>query len=136
METASNSKERINHPRFIIELPFEYQGMNGSCLRGATLTIAKDGGFLVETVKDLPVGTELSISVLFPKGYELANFKVMAKTVWRRSCWKRDWRGNRYQERYQYGLEFIRISDTDLWKLNYILGGPFQSAETFFEPML
>ncbi len=136
MERASNGKERLNHPRFIIELPFEYQGMNGSCLRGAILTIAKDGGFFVETIKDLPVGTELSISVLFPKGYELANFKVMAKTVWRRSCWKRDWRGNRCQEGYQYGLEFIQISDTDLWKLNYILGGQFQSAETFFEPIL
>ena len=130
METASNSKERINHPRFIIELIFEYQGMNGSCLRGATLTIAKDGGFFVETVKDLPVGTELSISVLFPKGFELANFKVTAKTVWRRSCWKGDWKGNRYQEGYQYGLEFIKISGTDRWKLNYLLGGRLQSEET------
>ncbi len=136
MEVILDGKERITHPRFIIELPLEYQGLNRSCLRGATLTIATDGRLLVEAVKDLPVGTELSISVLFPKGFELANFKVMAKTVWKRPCRKGDWKGNKQWEGYQYGLEFIQISDTDLWKLNYILGGPFQSAETFFEPML
>jgi hypothetical protein len=130
MEESSNNKERRNHPRFIIDLPFNYLDMNGSCLRGATLVSARDGTFLIETGRDIPVGVELSISVLFPKGYELANFKVMVKTVWRRSCWKRDWKGNRYQEGYQYGLEFIKISGTDRWKLNYLLGGRLQSEET------
>ena len=130
MEESSNNKERRNRPRFIIDLPFNYLDMNGSCLREATLVSARDGTFLIETGRDIPVGVELSISVLFPKGYELANFKVMAKTVWRRSCWKGDWKGNRYQEGYQYGLEFIKISGTDRWKLNYLLGGRLQSEET------
>ncbi len=136
MEGQPNHKERVGHPRFIIDLSLEYQGTNGSCLRGATLVNTKDGGFLIETVKDLPEGTEISISVLFPKGFELANFKVTAKIVWKGLCWKGDRNGSRYGEGYQYRLQFIQISDTDLWKLNYILGGAFQSGETYFEPML
>jgi len=130
MEVPLNSTERRNHPRFIMDLPFEHQDMNSPCLREATLVSPRDGRYLIETSRDVPVGTELSISVLFPRGFELANFKVTAKTVWRRSCWKGDWKGNRYQEGYQYGLEFIKISGTDRWKLNYLLGGRLQSEET------
>ena len=129
MEGSPNNKEKRSRPRFIIDLPFEYQDMNGSCLRGATLVNASDGGFLIETVRDIPVGTELSISVLFPRGYELANFKVTARTVWKGPCWKGDWKGNRNWDGYQYGLEFSQISDTDRWKLNYLLGGRFESEE-------
>ncbi len=129
MEVSLNNKERINHPRFIIDLPFEYWDMNRSCLRGATLVNASDGGFLIETARDIPMGTELSISVLFPKGFELANFKVTAKIVCKGPCWKGDWKGNRYWKGYQYGLEFIQMSNTDRWKLNYLLGDRFESEE-------
>jgi hypothetical protein len=129
MEGSSNNKERRNHPRFIIDLPFEYQDMNGSCLRGATLVKAVDGGFLIEAARDIPVCTELSISVLFPRGFELANFKVKAKILWKGPCWKGDWKGNRHWEGYQYGLEFIQMSDMDRWKLNYLLGDRFESEE-------
>jgi hypothetical protein len=119
-EGSLNNAEGRNRPRFIVDLPFGHQDTNGPCLRGATLVSASDGGFLIETVRNIPVGTELSISALFPNGYELANFKVTAKTVWKRPCWKRGWSGNKHCERYQYGLEFIQISPTDLWKLNYL----------------
>jgi hypothetical protein len=129
MEGSLDNKERRSHPRVIIALPLEYRNMDGSCLRGATLVNASDGGFLIETVRDIPVGTELSITVLYPKGFELANFKVTAKIVWKGPCWKGDWRGNKYWEGYQYGLEFIQISDEDRWKLNYLLGERFEIEE-------
>jgi len=103
--------------------------MNGSCLGGAPLVNASEGGFLIETVRDIPVGTELSITVLFPEGFELANFKVTAKIVWKGPYWKGDWKRNQYWEGYQYGLEFIQISDEDRWKLNYHLGDRFESEK-------
>jgi hypothetical protein len=68
MEGSFNNKERRSHPRVIIDLPLEYRDMNGSCLGGATLVNASDGGFLIESPRDIPVGTELSITVLFPEG--------------------------------------------------------------------
>ena len=129
MEESSNNKERRSHPRFIVDLPLEYRGMNDSCLRGAILVNASEGGFLIEIIRDIALGTELNITVLYPNGFELANFKVTAKIVWKEVCWKEDSKGNQYWKGYQYGLEFIRILDEERWKLNYLLRGRFESEK-------
>jgi len=129
VEGSSNNKERRSHPRFIVDLPLEYRGMNDSCLRGAILVNASEGGFLIEIIRDIALGTELNITVLYPNGFELANFKVTAKIVWKEVCWKEDSKGNQYWKGYQYGLEFIRILDEERWKLNYLLRGRFESEE-------
>jgi hypothetical protein len=38
-------------------------------------------------------------------------------------------RGDSYWKGYQYGLEFIQISEEDRWKLNFLLGGQFNMEE-------
>ena len=72
MEEPFNNKEKRSHPRVIINLPLEYQDMGDSCLRGAIIVNASEGGFLIESPRDISVGTELSITVLYPTGFELA----------------------------------------------------------------
>ena len=129
MEEPFNNKERRSHPRFFIDLPLEYRDMDGCCLRGAIVVNASEGGFLIETVRDIPVGKELNITVLYPKGFELANFKVVAKIVRKEPYRKEDWKGNQYWEGYQYGLELIQILDEDRWKLNLLFGGRFEIEE-------
>ena len=129
MEGSFNNIERRSHPRFIIDLPLEYGGRNDSSLRGAILVNASKEGFLIEIIRDIPVGTELSITVLYPKGFELADFEVTAKIVWKGPCWKEDSKGNQYWKGYQYGLEFIWILDEERWKLNSLLGDRFESEE-------
>lgn len=124
MEGSSNKRERRSYPRFIIDLPLEYRDMDDSCLRGAIVVNASEGGFLIESPRDLPVGTELSITVLYPKECELDNFKVTAKIVRKGPHWKGDWKG------YQYGLELIQILEEDRWKLNVLLGGRFNLEQT------
>ena len=123
MEGLLNNREKRSHPRFNIDLPLEYRDRNSSCLRGAILANASEGGFLIESLRNIPVAKELNITVLYPKGFELANFKVTAKIVWKEPYWKEDWKG------YQYGLELIQISDEDRWKLNFLLGGRFNLEE-------
>ncbi len=129
MEELFDSRERRSHPRFIIDLPLEYRVMDGSCLRGGIVANASEGGFLIEAVRDIPVGTELNIAVLFPKGFELANFHVVAKIVWKEPYWKEDLKGDSYWKGYQYGSEFIQILEEDRWKLNFLLGGRFNLEE-------
>ena len=121
MEGSLNDQERRSHPRFMIDLPLEYRDMEGSCLRGGMVVNVSEGGLLIETVRDIPVGTELNITVLFPQRFELADFKVVAKIVRKEAYWKEDWKGNQYWEGYRYGLEFIQISEEDGWKLNFLL---------------
>ena len=80
---------------------------------------------IIDLPVDIPVGTEPSITVLYPKGFELANFKVVAKIVRKEPYWK----GNQYWEGYQYGLEFIKILEEDRWKLDLLLSGRYYLEE-------
>ncbi len=129
MEGSFSDQERRSHPRFIIDLPLEYRKKDDSCLRGGIVVDVSEGGLLIESPRDIPVGTELNITVLFPKGFELVNLKVVAKIVRKEPYRKEDWKGKQYWEGYRYGLEFIQISEEDRWKLNILLGGQFEIEE-------
>ena len=131
MEGSFNDIEKRRYPRVFIDLPLEYQDLGDSCLRGAMVVNAGDGGFLIESTRDIPLGTELNVTVLFPKGFELANFKAVTKIVRKEPYRKEDWEGNPSWEGYQYGLEFIEILEGDRWKLSWLLGGRSEFEEMF-----
>jgi hypothetical protein len=76
-------------------------------------------GLLIRSVKNMTIGTELKIAVMFPKEYELANFQVLAKVVRKEPLWEEDWEG------YEYGLKFVQIMGEDLRKLRQIVSGQF-----------
>ena len=97
-----------------------------SYLRGAIVVNAGEGGFLIETVRSIPVGTELSMAVLFLKRFELTNLKVLAKIVRKGPYRKEDWKGFQVWEGYRYGLEITQILEEDRRKLNLLLGGRFE----------
>ena len=128
----SNSREKRRHPRFFIDLPAEYRDMSDSCLRGAIVVDASEGGFLIETVVDIPLGTELSMTLFYPKGFELVGLKVMAKIVRKEPNWKQDLKLNRKWKEYRYGLQFIHVSDEDYSKLKLLLDGGSESEEVSF----
>jgi len=131
MEGSSNNRERRRYPRVFIDLPVGYRDTNDSCLRGAIVVNASEGGFLIESTRDIPVGTELSITVLFPKGFRLTDFKAVAEIVWKKPYSKEDSKGNQYWKGYQYGLELIQIFGEDRWKLNLLIGGRFNLEQMF-----
>ncbi len=131
MEGLLNNRDRRRYPRIVIHLPLEYQGKEDSSLRGAMVVNAGAGGFLVESTRDIPVGTKLSITLLFSKGFELANFKAVTKVVRKERYSREDSEGNRVWEGYLYGLEFVQILDEDRWKLNWLLGGQSEFEEIF-----
>ena len=129
MGKVFDKKERRRYLRFLIDLPLEYREMDDSGLRGAMAINASERGFLIESPRDIPVGAELSVTVLYPKGFELANFKVTAKIVWKEPYWREDLKKDRSSKGYQYGLEFIQVLDEDHWKLSFLLSERFASEE-------
>ena len=129
MERSFDKRERRSYPRFNVDLPLEYRDTDGSCLRGGIVANASEGGFLMESPRDITIGTELNIAVLFPKGFELANFNVVVKIVWKEPYSKEDLKGDSYWKGYQYGLEFIQVLEDDRWKLNFLLDGRFNLEE-------
>jgi len=114
-----NKKDRRQYPRFLLDLPLEYLLMNTEKAHGGLVVNVSEIGLLIRSVKNMSVGTELKVAVLFPKGYELANFEVTAKIVRKDPLWEEDWEG------YEYGLKFIRILEEDRRKLRQILSGQF-----------
>jgi hypothetical protein len=132
MEGSMTGRDRRKYPRIVINLPLEYQEKEeDSCLRGAMVVNAGEGGFLIESTRDMPVGTELSITLLFSREFELVDFKAVTKIVRKEPYSKENLNGNRVWEGYLYGLEFIQMLDGDRWKLNWLLGGRFEFEENF-----
>ncbi len=123
-----NGKNRRKHPRMVLDLPLEYRLTNIPNAHGALVINGSEMGLLIGAVKNIPVGTNLNIAVLFPKGYEMANFEVSAEIVWKEIYWKEDWEG------YQYGLKFIQINKEDHWKLRQVLSGRYNLDEMTSHP--
>jgi len=112
-------KDRRKSQRKILDLPLEYRVMDASYTHGGLVVNASELGLLVQSVKNIPIGTKLNIAVIFPKGYELTNFEVFAEIIWKDLHLEEDWEG------YQYGLKFTKFSKNEYWKLKQLLSGNF-----------
>jgi hypothetical protein len=115
MENSNEFKERRRHPRSLVDLPFEYRMKNLPDAYGGLVVNASEGGLLIHSVKDMPPGLELRMVILFPDGYELAEFEVLAGIIWK------DFHSCNNFEGYQYGLKIIQILEGDRWKLKQLL---------------
>jgi hypothetical protein len=123
MEKDSPHLERRGYPRMSLDLPLEYRVMNAPYAHGGLVVNASEVGLLINSIKNIPIGSKLNIAVLFPKGFELTNFEVFAEIIWKDLYWEEDWEG------YRYGLKFIKILEEDRGKLEQLLSGQFQLGE-------
>ncbi len=119
MEKSKDPRERRKFPRLLVDLPLEYRVMNAPYAQGGIVVNASEEGLLINSIKNMPVGTKLNIAVLFPEEYELANFEVVAEIIRKELHWEEDWEG------YQYGLKFTKILERDRHKLKQLLLGEF-----------
>jgi c-di-GMP-binding flagellar brake protein YcgR len=128
MEKLTTPIERRRYPRMSLDLPLEYRVMNAPYAHGGLVVNASEVGLLINSIKNIPTGSKLNIAVLFPKGFELTNFEVLAEIIWKDLYWEEDWEG------YRYGLKFIKILEEDRGKLDQILSGQFQLDEISSHP--
>jgi c-di-GMP-binding flagellar brake protein YcgR len=113
-------KDRRKYPRVHMDLPLEYRAKNDAYAHGAMVIDASEGGFLIYSIEDIPIGTKLEIAVLFSAEYELAKFEAFAEVI------RKNDNVEKGEGRYQYGLKFIQILEEDYWKLRKLLSGPFK----------
>ncbi len=106
-----------------MDLPLEYRVLNAPFAHGGIVVNGSEDGFLINSIKDMPIGTRLNIVVLFPAGYELTNFELVAEIVRKDLHWEEDWEG------FEYGLKFVQIFEEDREKLKQLLSGHFQGEE-------
>ncbi len=117
MEGPDRLKERRRPPRLLIELPLGYRVMNAPYSHGGLVANVSEVGLLINSIKNVPIGTKLNIEVLFPKEFELTNFELLAEIIWKDIHLEEDWEG------FRYGLKFVQISEEDHLKLKQLLSG-------------
>ena len=123
MKNSSHRKERRGHARVMMNFPVNVRiDESERAFDGLTID-ASESGLLIQTLKDMPVKTRLDIEVLFPRGFELSNFRGAAEIIWKDSCNWEDLEG------YQYGLKFIQISNKNYLMLKKLLGDSSFSKE-------
>jgi c-di-GMP-binding flagellar brake protein YcgR len=122
MDKETPHQERRKYPRASLDLPVEYRVMNAPYAHGGLVVNASEMGLLINSVKDILVGSKLNIVVLFPKGFQLTNFEASAQIIWKDYHQEENWEG------YRYGLKFIEIFDEDRRKLKLLLSDPFPSG--------
>jgi hypothetical protein len=111
-------EDRRKYPRVRVDLPPEYRVKYGADAQGAILIDASEGGFLIYSIEDIPIGTKLEITVLFSAEYELAKFEAFAEIIWKKV--------DLGEVGYQYGLKFVQILGEDYEKLRKLLSGRFK----------
>lgn len=115
MDNSVLKSYQRKHPRFAVELPFDYSRMDHEQKYGGVLTNASEGGLLVYVHELIPKGTILKIVILCVKASECTTIKGMAKVVWGDLAAKVD-RG-----KYRYGLKFESFNRESLGKFNSLL---------------
>jgi hypothetical protein len=115
-QDSDSTREKRKHPRFYLNLPIEFRVMNAQHVLGAMIVKASETGLLIQSPNNVPAGTKLNIAVLFSKGFELANFEVLAEVVWTKTQLHEGRQG------YELGLKFIQILEEDRQKLKHLFG--------------
>lgn len=117
MESSNDFKEKRKYPRALLNLPFEYRVKDLPHAHGGVVVDASEGGLLIHSVEDMPIGLKLNIVLLFAKGFELTNLEVSAEII------RKDLRSDNGSKGYQYGLKITHIVEEDHGKLKQLLSG-------------
>jgi len=114
-KVLSDFTERRTSPRYPVSLPLEYWKMNDSECRGGLAANISETGLLVLSTHRMGVGKSLKITVMFPNGYELNKFDVLARVIWQGRHSEMYWTG------YKCGVKFVLMSENDRVKLDHFL---------------
>ena len=104
-----------------MDWPLEYRMTDGPQAYGGLVMDGSEVGLRIHSIKNLPIGTRLKIAVIFPKGFQMTNFDVLAEIVWKDLYYEEE-----QSNGYQYGLKFLHINEEDLRKLKQLLGEQLQ----------
>lgn len=107
--------EKRRHPRFSVELPLDYQRLNGKEVMGGIAANASEGGLLVYLPERIEIGAHLKIEIFYVQGLELKTIRAVARVVWS------DLAARESYGEHRYGLQFQHIEQEDMARLKALL---------------
>ena len=126
MENPIGFKDRREYARSLVDLPVEYRIKDVPHAHGGLVVNASEGGLLIHSPRDMPLGLTLGIVVLFLAEYELANLEATAEIIWK------DLHSYNQTDGYQYGLKIIQILEEDRGKLKRLLSGQLTRGKNIY----
>ncbi len=110
--------EKRKSERVSMYLPLNYRVKTPAYVHEGPVVNASEGGLLIYSSKEMPVGMKLRLEFLFPKGFDVNNFEAEVEVVRREESPE--------DEAYQYGIRFIHISYEGQIRLKQLLSGRLQ----------
>jgi hypothetical protein len=123
MEGSETLKERRRSPRRAMRLVLEYWETYHSCYGGVVCNLSETG-LLIHSTEYMPIGRKMSFRIFFSNGYHLDSFKGTAKVIWKQH------KSEPVPQGYQYGLEFVYLSQEDQRILSGLLNRSSQSEDS------
>lgn len=117
MENSNNPREKRRYPRSLLGLPFEYRVRGLPKAHGGMVIDASEGGFLIHSMEEMPVGQKLNMVLMFTQGFEFTNLEVIAEIV------RKELNSSNGSKGFHYGLKIIQIMEEDRGKLKQLLSG-------------
>ena len=106
-------------PEFQTTLPAECWETEGA-LYGALVDKVSPDGLLILSIRDMLVGTQLNVRILYAHEYELEGITVGTSIVSKDLHIAEGWKG------YKYQLQFVQISEQDRLNLKDLLKSPLK----------
>ena len=114
-------QEKRMRPRSVIDLPFDCRRVGGCDLRAGIVGNASDTGLLIYSGNNFPIGTNLIVTVFFPREFQLDAFEAIGTIVRKSLTFDEDGKS----DQYDYGLKIIQIKEGELVKLRRIQEGAY-----------
>lgn len=122
MEGLGNKRERRRFPRRAMRLVLEYWETYNSC-RGGAVGDLSETGVLIYSTEYMPIGRKISFKIFLFNRYHMDSFKGTARVIWKQL------KSEATSEGYQYGLEFVQLSQEDQRKLSGLLNRTSHSED-------
>lgn len=119
--------DRRKHPRYLVELPLDYIGMDADRMSTGMTANASEGGIMTFIGERVDVGTVLNVTLFFRLGFSFTAMESKSVVIWRDDVWKE------YLDSYKYGLSFLETESRELEKLKTLLKNS-EPQETLYIP--
>jgi len=108
-----NLEKRI-HPRFLLNLPIEYNHVESPLSHSSFTINVGEGGLMIYLAEKLKGGQRLNLKIFCSSGSTLLTLETMAQVMWADEHLGKD--GN-----YRHGVKFVAMKPEDLQKFRGFL---------------
>ncbi len=119
--------DRRKHPRYLVEIPLDYTGVDEERVSTGLTANASEGGIMTFIGERVDVGTVLNLTLFFRLGFTFTAMETRSVIVWRDDLWRE------YLDNYKYGMRFLKVKSRELEKLRELLRNS-EPQETLYIP--